>query len=447
VTVPGPDFDATSYFHVECFRLPRKFTTGSTKISMQEFVRDYLTDTTDTQCILPQKSKEIVQQLEEAATSGGGAAGGSAKKRVKSEEDDTAEEAHKSLMGRLKAEWEGASSASKKAKKSSGDDQELREMLEVYEEHYKSKADSLKEILRYVTEIIRCLRECLVPCFFFMAQQNNTCISPSFTLSICVCKYICISMLCSWNKQVLSGTKDFILFKVMDGQLNGRLGVCAMDGGRLKFEEDGDGDFRVVCSGRFDEETQTREPCSFSAPRHQKEMIPRLQPWYQEEPTEEEKEAMTKEMEQARVEADGGGGDSASGSDNPVLVALLGEVKSMSWDLSNKAGIKQATQALVDVIGGKLDLPEGKEARMVVGPIVLSNQDKTPEEILQLVVDKFGFAEEKKKKSAAKEAKLEGLCNCPKNAPLLMAFQELSKLYFKSKCIVLIRVGCRRGLT
>lgn len=79
-----------------------------------------------------------------------------------------------------------------------------------------------------------------------------------------------------YNKQVLGGTKSFVLFKVIDGEEHGRLGPCTLCHGRLKFDVAEESN-TVVCSGQFDEETQTRIPCSFSTTQKD---APRLSPWY-----------------------------------------------------------------------------------------------------------------------------------------------------------------------
>ena len=220
----------------------------------------------------------------------------------------------------------------------------------------------------------------------------------------------------------MTGNKEFILFKVIDGEVHGRLGFCGLCGGRLKFTEDED--YHVVCGGRFDEDTNMRIPCGFQGDRLSKS-TPRYQPWYTSEPTDEEKEEMDKVAEAAR-EVGGEGGP-----ENPIQTELLERASKMEWKLSNKAGIQEATAELTDLVTGKLDLPEAKKAKMAIGSIVVGNKDKSPKEIVELVIQKYGIKEEKEKKAVAKEAALEGMCGHPKNAPVLMAFQELAQLYFK----------------
>ena len=185
----------------------------------------------------------------------------------------------------------------------------------------------------------------------------------------------------------------------------------------------------VHCSGRFDEDTRIRLPCSFKSSR-ESDKVPRLHPWYTTEPTEEEKQAMDEELETARAAVDGGGADSGEGA------ALLEAASKMDWKLVNKQGIQQATLELIELVEGKVDLPQGKELKRLLGPILVENKDQTPKEIVQKVIDKYGFAEAKEAKAAKREAALESVCANPKNAPLLAAFQELAQLYFKGKYYV-----------
>ena len=216
----------------------------------------------------------------------------------------------------------------------------------------------------------------------------------------------------------------------MDGEQQGRLGLCGLCGGRLKFSEDM---AHVICSGRFDKDLNIRQPCGYQATRLDSK-LPR-DPWLAEEPTEDEKAAMDQEAEQARGE--GGGNDSE------LKTSLLNAAGKLDWKLTSKAGIQKATAELMDLIMGKLDLPpDPKKAKMALGSLIVGNREKTPTEIVELVVATYGVAEEKETKAAAKEAALEGMCECPKNAPILMCFQELAQLYFKG---MLCYVESNRG--
>lgn len=147
----------------------------------------------------PDRLEELVAALETSAT-----AAASATKKKKDAKDD--------ILTEIRAAYEKSHDgtdepATKKAK------DPLARAVDLYGKHHSKTLDQLKDYLRY-------------------------------------------------NKQVLGGTKPFVLFKVIDGEENGRLGVCPLCQGRLKFETNSK---TVVCSGQFDETTQTRIPCTFSS--------------------------------------------------------------------------------------------------------------------------------------------------------------------------------------
>jgi len=78
----------------------------------------------------------------------------------------------------------------------------------------------------------------------------------------------------AWNHQFKSGNKTYQLEKVIDGEVNGRLGRCVLCAGKLKLKEGGE---TVVCNGSFDEDTQQKLTCSFAGPSSD---APRWKPWY-----------------------------------------------------------------------------------------------------------------------------------------------------------------------
>lgn len=208
---------------------------------------------------------------------------------------------------------------------------------------------------------------------------------------------------------------------------NGRLGHCPISGGRLKFEE-GDYD-RVHSMGRFDEDSQMRIPCDFKGERRDSKL--RYQPFFLEEPTEEQKEEMDKLQEKAQ------GTDATVGSESSAGKKLLETVQDCKWDLtSGPKGIKAAAQELVDLVQGKVDLPEGRDPLRVLGQMLMAHKDKGPQGVMEEIIAKYGFKENKEAQKVAKQAALEGACENPKNAPLLMAFQELAELYFKGTSLV-----------
>jgi hypothetical protein len=64
----------------------------------------------------------------------------------------------------------------------------------------------------------------------------------------------------------------------------------------------------------------------------------------------------------------------------------------------------------------------------------MANQDKTAKEIMEAIFQKYGFADVKEQKAAAKEAALEAACANPENAPLIMAFKECAGCELVSDC-------------
>lgn len=79
-----------------------------------------------------------------------------------------------------------------------------------------------------------------------------------------------------WNRQMVSGNKDLLMARVIDGQMYGRLGRCPMClRGKLQLEDATAK--KAVCKGFFNDEIQARESCSFSCPIDQ---APREHPWY-----------------------------------------------------------------------------------------------------------------------------------------------------------------------
>ena len=152
----------------------------------------------------------------------------------------------------------------------------------------------------------------------------------------------------------------------------------------------------------------------------------RAHPFYTEEPTEEEKEAMAKLREELRE------GNSGNSSDNPVAQELLKAAKALEGklDFSSNAGKKQAVGEFVSLVVGKVDLPQNRNPKMEIGKLVVANASKSAEEIMQIIFDKYGFVEAKEEKAAAKEAAAETACANPKNAGLILAFAECAKVRY-----------------
>ena len=109
---------------------------------------------------------------------------------------------------------------------------------------------------------------------------------------------------------------------------------------------------------------------------------------------------------------------------------FLKSVKKINWDLSSRDNMKKSAGALVDLIvaeSSPIAALEGdddedgsgrKKVKMAVGKIVLQNKDKCAEEILDLVVEKYGMKEAKKKAKAAKAEVTANVCVVPANGKI-----------------------------
>eukprot|EP00536_Pseudo-nitzschia_multiseries_P010481 jgi/Psemu1/289111/fgenesh1_pg.321_\ len=384
----GANFAMSSSYHVSCFKIPRKLASGG--IDVDQFVDDYLMDGTDDD-VLADRRDEILQMLRDASSKTKSKSSKKTKQQSGSGEEPT------DLMERLKAaaaaDEDEPEPAKKKVKteksksksKTTPDDDDFPSMLKIYRKYQKGyTVAKLKDLLR-------------------------------------------------WNQQLLTGTKNFVLFKVLDGELHGRLSICPLCQGDLKFVE-GDYD-KIHCSGRYDEDIGRRIPCSYTAPRLANPETLRAQPFYLEEPSDDTKEAMKQFREDAR---EGGGGANSgtnanSNNPNPMVQQLLEKADALTTiDFSTNPGRKHAVGAFVAlVVEGKVDLPANRSAKMEIGKLVMANsKGKTPRDIMQIILDKYGFAEAKQEKAAAREAAAEAACANPKNAALILALEECAKYYF-----------------
>jgi hypothetical protein len=100
--------------------------------------------------------------------------------------------------------------------------------------------------------------------------------------------------------------------------------------------------------------------------------------------TEEEKEAMEGEKAKIRGEQTG----SIQYDDNQVAMELLKQADGMDIDLENKAGIKKAATDFLELVKGKIDLPENRNPTMELGKLLMANHGKSPKEIMSAIFDK-----------------------------------------------------------
>lgn len=154
----------------------------------------------------------------------------------------------------------------------------------------------------------------------------------------------------------------------------------------------------------------------------------RLQPWYFEEPSEEQMEELKAITDKHKESA---GGAAATVSDIPAEVVEA--AKKLEWpDTSTMEGKKAAAKLMVDLCTDAIDIPEDtKKASMGIGKIIVNNSEASATEILELVVKEYGIKELKQAASANQKNAFEASCACPANAPIVQVFKELGDLYFK----------------
>jgi Helix-hairpin-helix domain len=385
------EFSLTSWHHVPCFALPRKFKSGVEMMSVRDFCTDILTDASPNHDVLSSRLEEIVEHIE-AATAGGG---GGKRKSTSSSAADGDEGGDGSLLSQIKASYDAKNSVKgdenpirepKKAKKAGGSEDDdaaiLEKQVEAYAKYRSMTANELKPML-------------------------------------------------AWNKQVKTGTKDVLLVKCIDGNVFGRLGCCGLCGGRLKLNDDG---LTVRCDGVWNEDQQYKATCAFTTTASK---APRFQPWYDYDapPTDEQIEEMVRLIDAAK---EGGGSDEVTGEMDSDVQALIEAIKAACpfWDLSSGDKVVATAGKVVEVMrahpGKKVDLPTGdKEAKKAVGTILMGHKTMDVEKAVAAIVKAIGFVENKQAKAAKKQAAVASAVKHPGNAALVAAFVELSDYYFK----------------
>lgn len=183
-----------SWRHVKCSTLPRNCVKEG--VTVEDFVDDQLEDEGG---ILVENRDQVVADIlykEDKKTA-------AAKKKATAEGSDGGG----SKIEILKRAYEETKSAEsdekpqKKKKKKTGDDGALKQQVDIYARYAKTPVDGLKDVLR-------------------------------------------------WNKQFLTGKRNDILARIIDGEVNGRLGACPLCvKGRLKYGQEQEE--QVTCNGGF----------------------------------------------------------------------------------------------------------------------------------------------------------------------------------------------------
>eukprot|EP00547_Thalassionema_nitzschioides_P006417 CAMPEP_0194201218 /NCGR_PEP_ID=MMETSP0156-20130528/1541_1 /TAXON_ID=33649 /ORGANISM="Thalassionema nitzschioides, Strain L26-B" /LENGTH=473 /DNA_ID=CAMNT_0038926351 /DNA_START=79 /DNA_END=1500 /DNA_ORIENTATION=+ len=361
----GDSVSMTSWHHICCFALPRALKReGATPSS---FVEEDLDDPNGVFDEEGNREKVIT-----AITAGGG---GAKKKKVKAEEKEG-----NTFIARIKRNSEVISKEDEDDPPSKRIKKEERKEVQLYEKLNKMTTEELKDFMR-------------------------------------------------WNRQIVGGTKALLVWKCLDGALRGRLGRCPMCAqSRLKID---DASSQVaVCTGYFDEDANMRvkECTAVSLPLQGK--APRLQPWFTEEPLEEEKKKLDELDEQAKSGKIADGTEATSKPSHKQEVSkMLEKAKKVSMKVCLKAELKETAGALLEIAKeGGLNLPSEGGIKSVGRVVVANSRVKCASEIMQLLVDEFGFAADEAKAAKASAAAVKSVCKVAENAGCYQMLDEFNTL-------------------
>lgn len=372
----------SSWHKIGCFTLPRALKKEGATV--ESFVVE---DLTDADGLLEEHKDEVIAAIE---------AGSAAKKKspVKKESGNTP-------FGIIKRNFEAIQNADdedRPAKRSKLNDVE-QQQVDLYEEYKSHNADELKDYMRYVT--------------FRRTGSINEILYHSFSLHTH-----------SWNRQMVGGKKDLLVLRCIDGKMNGRLGRCPMcHRGKLAMRDDLPQDM-CSCNGYYDDDMQARVPCSYKMAVAK---APRVKPWFTEAPTEEEEKELDDLDEQAKSDQ-----NAVSSGNQGAVDDLLAKAKKVDWKTGSKDDIKASSLAMLEIAeGGGVELPSGSEKK-AVGKIVVMNKSSTATEVMQLIIDEYGFANDKAAANQAMDDAASELCTVAANAKFYSMMDEFAKLLRKA---------------
>lgn len=366
----------TKWYHVECIPYPTKLKKEG--VTHEIFVADILQDDTDDQILSnEEESAKVVEKLKKKAASGAGdkqATGGAIGNIdvIKSNFDKLQKEKEKECDIERDVDESRPSKKIKMAAKMSGPD---RAKAEAYGNYNHMNIDQLKDILR-------------------------------------------------WNHQMLAGSKAVLLSRIIDGHINGRLGLCITCGqGRLKLEEDLSA---VICPGFYNEDLGGRETC---ISKMAIEQAPRINPWHTIEPSDAEKEEMETAIEEAKNPT-----SVQNENTKGIKKKLIKAVENIQWDLESKSGMQKAASGMLEVFSETacIDLPDDtRKARMGIGKLIVANKRMSVLEVLDLVIEQYGFKEMNEEVSKKKTEAIGSACLNKANTNALEALLELGGMYLK----------------
>ncbi len=119
-------------------------------------------------------------------------------------------------------------------------------------------------------------------------------------------------------------------------------------------------------------------------------------------------------MEKERAEGRGDVEISEQYAGNDLAQEILREAEKMEINMDSKAGKQKAVTDILEMVKGKIDLPENRDAKMEIGKLVMAQSQKSAKEIMLEIFDRYGFKNVKAEKAAAKEAAVEAACANPK---------------------------------
>ena len=112
---------------------------------------------------------------------------------------------------------------------------------------------------------------------------------------------------------------------------------------------------------------------------------------------------------------------------------ILRNAETMEWKVKSKEEIKSTTDAIVKIcLDGGVSLPKGSEQKAVGKLVVANAKTATAAEIIQLIIDEYGFASDKETAEQTTDNVAASLCKVPANAPLYSMLDEFAELMRES---------------
>lgn len=113
---------------------------------------------------------------------------------------------------------------------------------------------------------------------------------------------------------------------------------------------------------------------------------------------------------------------------------LIKAVENIQWDLESKSGMQKAASGMLEVFSETacIDLPDDtRKARMGIGKLIVANKRMSVLEVLDLVIEQYGFKEMNEEVSKKKTEAIGSACLNKANTNALEALLELGGMYLK----------------